>query len=167
MGCDIHMNTFGKNAEGEWVPLEGNFSEGQDPFNWRTYSMFGFLAGVRNYSAITPISEPRGLPDGFESNEYDEPWFTPDPAKFRIDVGDHSQSWLSVQELLDYDYDQIVEDRRCTRQIGPNIWSGGETCDPGEGEKLTLREFLGEHFFRDLEELKRIRAEMIVFGFDC
>jgi len=30
---------------------------------YQSYALYGFLADVRNLSKITPISEPRGLPD--------------------------------------------------------------------------------------------------------
>lgn len=43
---------------------------------------------------------------------------------------------------------------------------GAATAEPGQGKMTTYREFLGEGFFRDLDELKKIGAERIVFGFD-
>lgn len=158
MGCDIHIVAQRRNEVGEWVEVRGDFAKGPSPFDWRSYAMFAFLAGVRNYSAITPISEPRGLPDDLKVGEwYDEDY---------IDVGEHNFSWLTVDELAAIDYDQIIEDRRVRRQVGPNVWSGGQTCDPGEGEATTLREFLGTGFMGDLAKLKELGAERIVFGFD-
>lgn len=68
----------------------------------------------------------------------------------------HSASWLSLKELLEFDYDQIFEDRR----------NGGYTCEPGKGELTTYKEFLGEGFFEDLEKLKNSGADRIVFWFD-
>ncbi|WP_262265532.1 hypothetical protein [Microvirga yunnanensis] len=113
------------------------------PFDCRDYSIFGFLADVRNYSAVRPISEPRGIPrDAVDRDWWDD---------------HHSCSWLSTDELLAFDYDQVIEDRR---------GRGRETVEPGEGKMMTYREFLGEGFFDDLEELKASGAERIVFGFD-
>lgn len=148
MGCDIHV-CVQKQTDGVWEDMPAI-----KPFDWRSYGMFGFLADVRNYSAAPPIAEQRGLPDGFS-------------ADYEVhDVGEHSFSWLSVAELLAFDYDQTFEDRRVTRQTGPNSWDSGVTGDPGDGEQTTFRQFLGEGFFRDLDILRVSGAERIVFGFD-
>ena len=151
MGCDIHSRAERK-VGGKWEVIPG-----LAPFNWRSYGMYGFLANVRNYSAVPPLAEPRGIPDDAPKvGEYDE----------YSDLGDHSYSWLSVDELLAFNYDAPVEDRRVTVQVAPNCWNGGATAEPGGGEKTTYREFLGEAFFKDLEKLKAEGAERIVFGFD-
>lgn len=77
MGCDIHSIAERK-VDGKWVPIEtdgresswGTFfsrkAEYLEPFNWRNYSVFAFLAGVRNYDHCEPLSEPKGLPDDSE-----------------------------------------------------------------------------------------------------
>lgn len=144
MGCDIHLIAQARDQNGEWVNIDFG-GDREAPFEWRNYEAFGFLAGVRNYSAVTPISTPRGLPDGFS---YDE----------AIDyLGDHSFSWLLVDELTAQDYDAVIEDRRI---------ANGKTCEPGQGEMTTLREHLGTQFFDDLKRLQDAGAERIVFGFD-
>lgn len=148
MGCDIH-STAEKKVSGQWQVIPD-----LHPFDWRSYAMFGFLANVRNYSAVTPISDPRGLPpDAALGDEYA--------------YGDHSLSWLSVQELLDFDYDRMTEDRR---YMGPDprdgFMNGALTAEPGDGKAMTYREFLGDAFFEDLQKLKDAGAERIVFGFD-
>lgn len=57
MGCDMHMMIERKTGTGyECVPKTGGLFVDLD------YRIFGFLAGVRNYSATIPISEPRGMP---------------------------------------------------------------------------------------------------------
>lgn len=140
MGCDIHIR-----AQDE------NFRDIGEVNLWRCYGIFGFLADVRNYSGITPLSKPRGLPDGMKEDD-------------RFDY--HSHSWLSVKELVDFNYDAMTEDRRCTRQTAPNCYDGGCTCEPGEGKKTTYREFLGEGFFDFLKELQDMTAARIVFWFD-
>jgi hypothetical protein len=156
MGCDIHITAQRRTSEG-WEDVTGSFAQGPAPFDWRSYGMYGFLADVRNYSAVPPISPPRGLPDDYTSplDEYGG-----------CELGDHSFSWLTVEELAAFDYDQPLEDRRVTRQTSANSWDGGRTAEPGGGEQTTYREFLGGAFFHDLEELKRVGAERIVFGFD-
>ncbi len=147
MGCDIHPQAE-RRVDGKWQAIPG-----LKPFDDRCYGIFGFLADVRNYSAIPPIAPQRGLPEDADvsTEEY---------------LGDHSYSWLSLDELLAFNYDQPVEDRRVMRQTGPNSWNGGCTAEPGGGEMTTYREFLGPKFFEDLDKLKAMGAERVVFGFD-
>lgn len=151
MGCDIHSYAE-KRVNGKWE------SVAVSPFDWRSYGMYGFLADVRNYSAVPPIAQPRGLPEelSFDTQKEYEHW----------DGDAHTASWLSLAELLAFDYDHPMEDRRVTRQVGPNAWNGGCTADLGEGTMTTYREFLGKMFFADLERLKAAGAERIVFWFD-
>ena len=152
MGCDIH--SYAERREGgRWVELPK-----MEPFGEQSYNVFGWLAGVRNYSAVAPISEPRGLPADMSAataKHYDD-WRG----------AAHSESWLTVAELLCVDYEQEVEDRRTTKELGPGFWSGRETCAAGEGHKQTLREFLGRGFFDDLKKLQDAGAERVVFWFD-
>lgn len=150
MGCDIHIRAEIKSESG-WEPIS-DFA----PFDWRQYGMYGFLANVRNYSAVPPISTPRGLPDGLPAGDYEGDSY----------LGYHSHSWLSVAELLAFNYDQQIEDRRVTREISPGFNNGSLTAAPGGGEITTYREFLGPAFFIDLERLRQLGADRIVFGFD-
>ena len=150
MGADIHIAA--QRREGDrWVDVKGRFTEGSAPFDWRSYSMFGFLADVRNYSCVPPIAEPRGLPDDLVSDPMWE------------DVS--GASWLTVRELSDFDYDQTFEDRRVSREIAPGLFHGAVIAELGGGVRITFREFLLSAFFDDLGELQRIGAERIVFGF--
>lgn len=152
MGCDIHAYAERKTEQGwELVPI-------RDLFQPRYYSVFAFLAGARNYSAIDPIAQPRGTPKDVS-----------DAVRKEIEdwgCDGHSHSWLSVAELSAIDYDKTVEDRRCTKQIAPRIFDGGSTCDPGDGKVLTLRDFLGRSFFESLDALVISGAERVVFWFD-
>lgn len=153
MGCDIHSHAERKNTSGQWEKVPN-----LQPFYSRSYGTFGFLADVRNYSGLTPIAEQRGMPEDASAevaNDY-EGWSS----------DAHSASWLTVAELEAFDYDAQCEDRRVTRQLGPNLYSGGCTCEPGDGKTQSYREFLGEWFFKDLQELQAAGAERIVFWFD-
>jgi len=116
MGCDIHSYAERKDESGKYVDLD-----------FSPFGTFGFLADVRNYSAVPPISQPRGLPDDVSSEvpERDETWGS----------DGHSHSWLSVAELVSFDYDSAMEDRRHTVQTGPRSWNGGATCEVGQGKK--------------------------------
>lgn len=151
MGCDIHSHAE-KQDGGRWVGLD------VEAFKDRDYGFFGWLADVRNYSDMTPIAAGRGFPAAASAKaakHYDD-W-----------SGDaHSASWVSVAELLAVDYDQPVEDRRTTKQLGPHFWTGGATCAPGEGKTQTLREFLGAGFFAVLKRLQDAEAGRVVFWFD-
>lgn len=159
MGCDIHIETHKIYDNGTYAVLA--FC----PFDWRSYDIFGFLANVRNYSCVPPITEPRGLPS-WVTSKHEENTVAPTCYGFHDEseydqFGDHSFTYLMIDELLNFDYDKTFEDRRCS--INGN---GGSTCKVGKGKVVTFREFLGEGFFKDLEKLKELNASAIVFGFD-
>ena len=151
MGCDIHCRAE-KKVGVAWVGLN------VEAFTDRNYRLFGWLAGVRNYSGIAPIAANRGFPSD-----------APDSTKKALKQWGqdaHSVSWVGVNELLAADYGQTVEDRRVTKQLLPGIWTGAETCEPGDGKKLTLAKFLDRSFFVVLKRLKDSGAERLVFWFD-
>ncbi len=90
MGCDLHAvvyaKTYGDSSEPEPVMT---FSEP------RWYGLFGAMAGVR--SDVPPVAEPRGLPayarlegDGDSIYLNGDVW-----------IGDHSYSWLTVDEFAE------------------------------------------------------------------
>lgn len=151
MGCDIHAHAE-KQVDGRWEKLP------IDVFDCRSYGLFGFLADIRNYSAVPPIAEPRGFPTDASAGTVE------DYEDWGADA--HTPSWLTLAELLAFDYDRKMEDRRVTRQVGPNAWDGGCTAQPGEGEGTTYRKFLGEWFFKELDRYKEAGAERLVFWFD-
>lgn len=87
MGADIH-GVLQESYDGKsWTTI----SEIEDD---RNYALFAALADVRNYTGVTPISQPRGLPDDFVIDDEDH---------FGIWMGDHSYSWLSIDELVGWD----------------------------------------------------------------
>ena len=153
MECDIHSHAEKKTEAGyEKIPE-------LEPFGWRSYGIFGFLANVRNYSAVPPIAERRGVPADMSAEvaKNYEGW----------DMDAHSASWLSIAELAAFDYDAKMEDRRVTRQTGPNSWDGGATtAELGGGKEMTFREFLGDGFFEDIKTLQEAGADRIIFWFD-
>jgi len=176
MGCDIHAFAETRQPDGSWqkvgevFPLDNWASEyhkkshSDEFYNVRNYGVFGFLAGVRNYSAIPPLSDPKGLPVDLSPavREKTEDW----------DGDGHSWSWLALGELTTPDYDAQVWDRRYTRQEGPNYWNGAATALETEhelGTRESLRKFLGEHYFKHLDVLKSLGGPedvRIVFWFD-
>lgn len=158
MGCDIHAWAERKVGDRYEAVDDAGFAEGSRPFDWRSYGMYGFLAGVRNYSAVPPIADPRGLPEAMSAEVSDD---------YDVWAGyAHTASWLSVSELAAFDYDRPMEDRRVTRRLASGVISGGCTAEPGGGAMTTYREFLGPQFFMDLAALKAAGAERVVFWFD-
>jgi len=157
MGCDIHAYVE--------VKRNGGWNEAGEAFDCRNYGLFGFLAGVRNYSQVPVLAAPRGLPTdvGDLVRLKSEEW----------DVDGHTHSWVSLRELIDFDYDQQFEDRRVTRTWttlqGARCSDGGCTADPGGGEMTSYREFLGDWYMKELDRLCTLGDPddvRVVFWFD-
>lgn len=73
------------------------------PLPWwegRNYAAFGRLAGIRR-SDCDKISEPRGLPPGLSWEDFPEEEGHYGPS--RTEIGDHSFSYLTCQEILESD----------------------------------------------------------------
>jgi hypothetical protein len=162
----------------DWVDFDKNIfpvlSSYQDvygeltssPFQPQHYGLFAFIGDVRNYYAVPSIAAYRGLPEDHMS-ETEEVGFGTEVAAsrypYRILEG-HSQTWVTAQELLEFDYDATFEDRR-----NHNGRNGSETLPVGEGEIITYRELLGEHFFKELNVLKNFKNSnevRIIFSFE-
>lgn len=146
MGCDIHTRCERYSVETDRYEV---MKVEPDAFDVRFYGLFGWLANVRNYSAVTPISEPRGIPDDTSPGTAD--YFD----------GYYACSCVTIQELLDFDYTQMMEDRRV--MIDGN---GGCTAEPGDGEVMTYAVFLGPWYFTELLRLRRLGVDRVLFGFD-
>ena len=112
---------------------------GSRPFNWRSYAMFGVLAHVRRNDGPC-IAKPRGWPDDV----------SPALEAMRDEI-EHTPSYLTLAELVAFDYDQP--------------W----TPYPDEPQCNTVRIVLGTRFFEDLEVLKQLgdpKDVRMVFFFD-
>lgn len=125
MGCDIHLYVE-RRENGQWVSadkwtedewMKEHYPEEARPrvhhddrfYSGRNYDLFAILANVRNGSGfagvitgtgLIPIAMPRGVPEDV-SPEYEaevESWGS----------DGHSHSWLTVRELLDYNWDQVT-----------------------------------------------------------
>lgn len=157
MSCDIYAFAEAR-SNNKWEKVENKiFSTYQgektdEPFSVRSYSLFGFLADVRNYSCCPVIAEPKGLPDDSEylNSIGGENWVS--------DGG--SASYLTLKELLEFNYDQVFEDRRVEKQ----------TATITLGKKTTVRKHLnGSRFFQNSEALKTLGKPedvRVVFYFD-
>lgn len=159
MGCDIHAFVEIKNA-GKWQRMDTpvfvadkwtqehfDMEKIDRPFDFRSYALFGWLANVRNYSQIKPLSNPKGLPE----NVSDEVLAI--HRKWGVDA--HFPSYHSLSDLLTVDYERIVENRRQLKRIG-KVLLGANVVGEGEAEKMTLRKFLPKRYFDELEVLKTL-----------
>lgn len=184
MGCDIHFYVERK-QDGRWVSADKwtpDEYEGAEPkpltvaygdhlYDDRSYDTFAILANVRNGRGFAdvdtgdgfiPICEPRGLPDDM----------SPELVGEAERCLEHTPSWLTVAELLAYDWTRTTNKRgwlsgvefeewsRCKRTHGegPDNWCG--SVSGGMTEHVTiegmdraladLREkFPDKHAFRD------------------
>lgn len=132
MGCDIHLYVEKWNPQTERWESADTWSknkyydptedDGERPlavayedsfYNNRNYRLFGMLADVRNGrrgfggadmgNAVTPMAEPRGLPEDVCSEIENESDYW--------GLDGHSHSWLTLAELLNYDWTQVVQCR--------------------------------------------------------
>ena len=179
MGCDIHSFAERRNKEtNKWEKVEDAFTldsydkermkkdKGEHPFDWRSYSLFAFLADVRNYDHCEPLAEPKGIPKDTCQYIRDE-WE-------RWEGDGHSASFFTAKELSDFDYEKTFWNRRISRttyrEDGTVLGSNGAClAEEGEGEVVSYRNNLGEMFFTHLEELKALGEPedvRIVFWFD-
>ena len=126
MGCDIHIVIQREETPGNWreivyqtepygnkKPVDG-FPVAPAPFMNRNYDLFGLLADVRNGSGFagivtgdgwSSIAPDRGLPEGF-----DEEAVAPDPTRPKgpRSLGDHSFTWVTLDELKAFPWDSTV-----------------------------------------------------------
>lgn len=110
MGCDIHLYVEKKNIEtGKWVNAdEWNVSNYDDEYCYvtnpiydgRNYELFAILADVRNRMNIIPICQRRGMPYDASKEVISE------NEHWRGDA--HSHSWLTLKELMEYDWTQVA-----------------------------------------------------------
>jgi len=151
MGCDIHSYVEVK-RNGQWEKV-GNIFRGyydedeliDEPFYYRSYGLFGFLADVRNYSVVPVISQPKGIPSDIstEVKKELEEW----------DSDAHSLSCLTLKELLDFNYDQKFIDMRAI----------------SDAPKISVKDFLGEKFSKLISQLQTLgdpENVRVVFWFD-
>lgn len=108
MGCDIHMQVeYRTKVDGTMQWRDGNLYEvNKFHYNYpddpkyirvhlnnerRNYTLFGLLAGIRNYG-IKPIAPPRGFPKDVSKS------ITEGYNSWGSDA--HSASWLTLAELM-------------------------------------------------------------------
>lgn len=169
MGCDIHLITEIK-VDNQWIIYnkdkifkDVSFPEADEwasysPFDNRCYKIFAFLANVRNDDNIKPILKPRGLPTDSEclnkklEEPYDMFWCVDIGGRcetvkdeINFDINYHSESYLTLKELLDFNYNEIAYDN------------------------VSYYDYLQKHFFEELEIMKTLGDPdkvRIIFWFD-
>lgn len=129
MGCDIHSVVQILDIYSDlkpWVTVEHRLNG--DP---RSYDYFAILADVRNgygFAGVNtgdgfiPISKPRGLPNGFVLDENDchqGAW-----------MGDHSHSWVTLEEMLNHDLSQKTKKRGFISFDEYKEWKKREPASP-------------------------------------
>lgn len=177
MGFDIHTRGE-KRIGGKWKAIgkefvssmydkdseyfsQEQFQHTAEPFAERSYDTFAILADVRNGSGFAGcvtgsgfkyISEPRGLPDDIDIKGHLE--ITPDEyaqdgEDGEIYFGDHSHSWLTLAEIIGFDWNQETHKsgwingptRKKLLESGdkwPSNWCGGISGGKVEHVSLAL-----------------------------
>ena len=190
MGCDIHIK-IEKRVDNTWVDVpwtssdKREYSPKHDPtgklelsdyFDGRNYNLFGILADVRQGTwgdNIPPIAEPRGIPE-------DSPWFNEsESSDFDTWFGDHSFSFVTLKELLDYDWDasytyytqaskEVAEEMARTGNPPTSWCAWGTNCVPVTWQ--TTRRHAVHEWPDDvlpvLQQLGDPDDVRLVFGFD-
>ncbi len=160
MGSYIHAYVE-RRTNGRWFPaglpglVDPDNKHPAQVFNTQNYTMFGWLADVRNYAKVPPIAQRRGLPDDVSD----------EVAGLAENMNFYGHSWLSLRELLEFDYEATFEDRRAP---------GGhpeyrDTFPPGMGEVKPYREIFPTRYWEELEAMKQlgdVEDTRIVFWFD-
>ena len=136
------------------------YTEGfvSQPFQRRTYALFGFLANVANYSHCETLAEPRGFPAGCDLiggsqaiDESEPPGCHFERPEELLTDDFFSHSFFTLSELLAFDYDKVFWNRRFTRNR-----DGAALAEPREGTHESYREFLGEDYFEVLDVMKTL-----------
>lgn len=163
MGTDIHLYVE-RRVNGAWVPCDTWEDDIYEPgaktvpygkrfYNDRCYDLFGILANVRNGSGFAgcdtgdgfiPICEPRGLPDDLSQE------ICAGASDFI-----HTPSWLTLRELLDYDWTRTTNKRGWVNGPEYNDWVGCGGRSRDEGPKSWRGGIMG----RDVEHITEQEME--------
>lgn len=176
MGADIHVYVEVKlNDKWEYFSekyfstyYQSDIDKLISPFDWRSYSMFSFLAGVRNSCDVIPIKEPTySLPEDISEyikSEWEENW-----------KGDgHSISFLTIRELIEFDYNKNIDSDTNSRRILVEKIPNNNTTYNGNNDDFfsDYYDLLGgpdSMFFTHLKELCKLGSlddVRIIFWFD-
>ncbi len=157
---------------------EYNLPQSDEPYQGRNYTLFSFLADVRNYHEIKPLSAPRGVPKDLSEGikEEVEKW----------DGDGHSHSYFTLEELDKVEWSKTIvkqeglvdpENYKIFKKTGrPSEWCGGTTNKDYKNIKwnVSLSEFCDEFCHDALGDLRNLAGReklkpkdiRIVFWFD-
>lgn len=189
MGCDIHVK-IEKRIDGVWTNVPWTSADARtygykhdptdalevpDYFDARNYNLFAILAGVRQGTwgdNIPPIAEPRDIPE-------DSPMFHMSHADMEYSLGDHSFSFVTLRELLDYDWNATYTYHASVskEQADAMLLTGGpptEWCAYGTNKVPVSWEATRRHAVHEwpdlvlpvLQQLGDPDNVRLVFGFD-
>lgn len=171
MGCDIHMWAEIRNREQEsefaekyedeqkWEKVGAEFDypypdedgkpqKSEQPYTLRNYDLFGMLADVRNGSGFAGCDTGDGCKPILGFDEHSLRGF---PYNCSLEVAGHayknsdchSHHYLTLREILDYDWDQVMRNRGFVKAITFSEWhkNGMEGrpstyCGGVNGEKI-------------------------------
>jgi len=205
MGTDIH-GIFQRHDGEKFVDVESRY-QGD-----RHYQLFAVLAGVRNGrgfagfstgQAIQPIADPRGLPtdflfDGDCHSTHNGKCLGPyweEGEPLELWMGDHSYSWLTSQEMLEWYakapvvlklgvitrsyyemWDRLTTPAfYCAMTAGPGVLVVEEsevhtTIKPWTHVRVSWKQDLKEelaYFFEEVQRLHDLYGNVrFIFGFD-
>lgn len=151
---------------GEQLIKPNTYKFGGRFFHMTNYNIHAWFANVRNYSAI------QKCPHTIELNSLPN-----DCSQCLIDIYndfDDNLSYLfqlNVTDLLNYDYTQIIEDRRINntydqQQLCKLKYGSSDTYPIGLGVKQTLHEYLNKPYFNELDLLTKKNIDRLIFWFD-
>lgn len=157
--------------DGDCRHYDCNGLHNSEPFQYMGSSLTAFIGGVRNFAHIPENFEVRGLPEP-GSNGVDEIpntspfsfWGGVDSTHYPEINSEYLKTWLTLKELVDFDYDKTFEDR--TSKSGDLGFRNSEV--EGEGVITTYRDFLGSQFIKDIEIISKYADKpehvRIIFG---
>lgn len=161
MGCEIHPyveRRVAPSAPWEGIPTEPGTKDRYDGdhyqfWDWgRNYLQFAIMTGtVRNYHDVLCIAPRRGLPNDLS------PQLRYECGKDEREIGEHSQSWLTFQEIRDWQHwdEPLPEAAQCKNSL-PHEITYRDAC-------VELLTFI-ERFKQYEQDGGEVR---LVFGFDC
>jgi hypothetical protein len=149
---------------GQWT-----WDGGSEPFKTlRSHRHYAFLADVRNDWSVPPIVAPRGLPTDLSKAVeiiYYHPQGNSGFPRYKY-VPWHAASWLTVAELMAFNYERTFEDGMPYYDQDWEWYARHNHSRAGhDGRVKTYREFLGQPFFNVLDTLQTLRIERVVFWF--
>lgn len=102
MGTYAKFYVEQKSNDGKWHIVD-SLTKAVQKETIQCYDLYAILANVRNYEDFKCICEPKGMPE-------DSPLY----SRYRnnYDTGEfwdtHSHSWLTLKEILDFDWEQKI-----------------------------------------------------------